>query len=292
MKMKKHLLLGFIMAAALLVLVACGSTAGSGEQTQVSIGVTGADGQYWNLIKEKAQQKGIEIKLIEFSDYTLPNHALANGEVDMNSFQHIAFLSQFNVENGTELVPIGSTVIAPMGLYSDKYTELEEIPDGAKIAIPNDPSNSARALRVLDSAGLLKLKEGVGLYPTVDDIENNPKKLEIVPVVAQQTPRVLPDVAGSLINSGVAGQAGFKLEEALVYDDPYSEQARPYINVFAVRAEERDNEAYQTIVQLYQEEDVAEAVERDSNGGSIVVKIPVKDLQFTLDQLIIEAQGK
>lgn len=289
---KQRLIASLLSIFALCLLAACGSNTSGKEGINISIGVTGADGQYWNLIKEKAEKEGITIKLIEFSDYTLPNHALANGEVDINSFQHLAFLSQFNVENHTEIVPVGSTVIAPMGLYSEKYTRLEEIPADSQIAIPNDPSNTGRALKVLEAAELIELKEGVGLYPTIDDITSNPRNIDIVPVVAQQTPRVLPDVAGSIINSGVAGQAGLTIDDALFYDDPYSEAARPYINVFAVRAEDAQNEAYQTVARLYQEPDVAQAVKEDSNGGSIVVDIPISELQNTLEQLILEAKGK
>lgn len=283
--MKKLLFISLLLVS-LLVLGACGTLQAAGDVEKVKIGVTGSDGEYWNLIKEKALQKGIDIELVEFSDYILPNQALANGEVDMNSFQHLAFLSQFSVEHNLDLVPVGSTVIAPMGLYSEKYSDVSEIPDGSKIAIPNDPVNTGRALKVIAASGLLELKEGVGLYATPDDISDNPKGIEIVPVVAQQTARVLADVAASVINNGIAGQAGLNLEDALFYDDPYSEEARPYLNVFAVKAEDQDNETYQIIAKLYQEPDVIEAVKKDSKGGNLIIDIPAEDLQETLKKLI------
>jgi D-methionine transport system substrate-binding protein len=283
--MKKTIVIG-LLVLVMIFLTACGNLQAASGNVTVKIGVTGSDGEYWNLLKEKALQKGIEIELVEFSDYILPNKALANGEIDMNSFQHLAFLSQFNVEHGLDIVPIGSTVIAPMGLYSYKFTDISEIPNGSQIAIPNDPVNTGRALKVIAAAGLFELKEGIGLYATPDDITKNPKNIEIIPVVAQQTPRVLADVAASVINNGIAGQAGLNLEDALFYDDPYSEEARPYLNVFAVRGEDKDNETYKIITRLYQEEDVVEAVKEDSKGGSLVADIPTKDLQDTLEQLI------
>jgi D-methionine transport system substrate-binding protein len=283
--MKKQFKLTILMVLTVLILAACGGLESSSHSKLVKIGVTGADGVYWDLIIEKAKAKGIEIELVEFSDYVLPNNALANGEIDMNSFQHLAFLSQFNVEHNLNNVPIGSTVIAPMGLYSEKYKDLSEIPNDSKIAIPNDPVNTGRALKVIAATGLLELKEDVGLYATPGDIVSNPKNIEIVPVVAQQTPRVLADVAASVINNGIAGQAGLDLEDALFYDDPNSEEARPYLNVFAVKAEDQDNETYRTIAKIYQEPDVVEAVIEDSKGGNLVIDVSVNNLQATLDQL-------
>ncbi|GAA0352973.1 MetQ/NlpA family ABC transporter substrate-binding protein [Bacillus horti] len=284
--MKTKFLLTVGLLIGVLALSACGNSSASGDTVEVSIGVTGADGQYWDIIKDKAAEEGISIKLIEFQDYTLPNHALANGEVDINSFQHLAFLSQFNAENNTEIVPIGSTIIAPLGLYSEKFTDLAEIPDGAQIAIPDDPANLGRGLKLLAAAGFIELKEEVGLYPTLTDIVSNSKNIDIVPIVAQQTPRVLPDVAASVINSGIAGQAGLYLEDSIFHDDPYSEEARPYINVFAVNAEDKNNEAYKTIARIYQEQEVIDAVHEDTNGGSIVVDIDASELEKNLNELI------
>jgi D-methionine transport system substrate-binding protein len=145
--MKKLLKICLILVTFVFI-AGCGNLQAATDLEKVKIGVTGSDGEYWNLIKEKALLEGIEIELVEFSDYILPNQALANGEVDMNSFQHLAFLSQFSVEHNLNIVPIGSTVIAPMGLYSEKYKELSELPNGSKIAIPNDPVNTGRALKV------------------------------------------------------------------------------------------------------------------------------------------------
>ncbi|MEH7386876.1 MetQ/NlpA family ABC transporter substrate-binding protein [Bacillus sp. JJ1521] len=282
--MKKRLLLFVSMVVFISILAACNVTSGKSNEV-VKIGVTGADGPYWKLIEEKANEKGITIELVEFSDYIQPNNALANGEIDMNSFQHIAFLGPANVENGFTIVPIASTTINPTGIYSEKYKNISDIPEGSQITISNDPANLGRGLLLLEAAGLIELKDGVGIYGTLDDIAKNPKKLEIVPVVSQQTAQALKDVAASLINNGIAGQAGLNFKDSLLYDDPESEQARPYVNVFAVREEDKDNETYKTIAKLYQEADVKEAVIKETNGGSIVVDIPAEDLQKTLKKL-------
>lgn len=277
----KKLIIFLLTIITVVSLAACSSdTSEKGEKSKVvKIGVTGTDGEVWPLIQKKAKAEGIEIELVEFSDYTLPNQALADGDIDINSFQHIAFLSQFNKENNVDLLPIGPTVIAPMGIYSEKIKDINEIEEGARIAIPDDPSNQARALKLLESAGLIKLSADFGLFGDPSKVVENPKNLDIFPIVAQQTPRVLPDVTASVINNGVAGQAGFDpVKDPIFLEDGTSENAIPYVNIFAARAEDKDNETFQRIVELYHEEDVEKAVEIDTNGGSIVIDITKEEL--------------
>lgn len=293
--MNKYIRFSLLALVIISVLSGCSAEGSSeSEKVHVKVGVSGTDDTFWDVLKKKAEAKNIDIELISFSDYTLPNKALANGEVDMNSFQHLAFLSQFNVENKLNIIPIGATVIAPMGLYSEKYTKVADIPDGAQLAIPDDPTNQGRALKLLQSAGLLELKQNVGLYATPEDIQSNPKHLKVVPVVAQQTPRVLSDVAGSVVNSGVATDAGLTLEGALYADDPNTDEAKPYINVFAARAEDKDNATYQAIVDLYHDPEVAAAVKKDSKGANLVVDQTPEELQATLNTLVegVKAQAK
>lgn len=279
--MRKPLLLAIIAILLVSIISGCGKE--SAEDKVVKIGVTGVDGQYWDIIKEKAKKEGINIELVEFSDYTLPNQALADGEIDLNAFQHIAFLNQFKEEHHLDITPIGTTVIAPMGIYSDKYKSPSEIPDGSEIAIPNDPTNQARALLLLQAAGLLELKDDFGLFGDPSGIVSNPKNLKITPVVAQQTPRVLPDVAASVINNGVAGQAGFEpTKDAIFLEDPNNESAKPYINIFAARTEDKDNPTYKRIVEIYHDPEVVEAIKKDTNGGAIVVDIPIEELQAVI----------
>jgi len=278
--MYKKIGLSLIAVLLFALLSACKGETASDEKKVVKIGVTGTDGQVWDIIKEKAAKEGITIELVEFSDYTLPNQALADKEIDLNAFQHIAFLNQFKEEHHLDIVPIRTTVIAPMGIYSEKYKDVSEIPDKAKIAIPDDPSNQARALKLLQSAGLIKLKEDFGLFGDLSGIKENPKKLEIIPMVAQQTPRVLPDVAASVINNGIAGQAGFvPNKDAIFLEDPNDPAAQPYINVFAARAEDKDNQTFKKIVEIYHDPEVVEAIKKDTNGGSVVVDIPIEELE-------------
>src|SRR5699024_6497436 len=193
----------------------------------------------------------IEIELVEFADYTLPNNALAQGDIDMNAFQHIAFLGQYVKESGKDIVPIGSTMLAPMGLYSEKINDIAELKEGDKIAIPDDPSNQARALRLLESGGLIKLADDFGMFGDPSKIVENKLNLEIIPMTAQQTPRVLLDVVGSIINNGIAGQAGFSPnEDPILKEEVNDDSTHPYVNVLATRAEDKDNETYKRIVEL------------------------------------------
>ncbi|HLR10228.1 MAG TPA: MetQ/NlpA family ABC transporter substrate-binding protein [Sporosarcina sp.] len=268
----------------ILLLAACGNK--DGDVKVVKIGVTGTDGDQWNVLEELAKEEGIEIELVEFSDYTLPNNALANGDIDLNSFQHIAFLSQFAKENKLDIVPLGSTVMAPLGIYSEKIEDISELKEGDKVAVPDDPSNLGRSLRLLETAGLITLKEGTGLFGDTTAIEENPKNLDIIPMVAQQTPRVLEDVAVSLINNGIAGQAGFDPAKDPIYlEDGHDENALPYVNVFASRAEDADNETYLKIVELYQSEAVSKAIEEETKGGSLLIDVSNEQLMKTFEEL-------
>ncbi|WP_040226809.1 MetQ/NlpA family ABC transporter substrate-binding protein [Bhargavaea cecembensis] len=284
--MKKFWLLALALVTA-LALAACGNANAVGEKTvKVKIGVNGADGAQWPILKEKAKKEGIDIELVEFADYTLPNNALAQGDIDLNAFQTIAFFAQYVEESGNDLIPIGSTVFAPMGIYSEKIKDISELKKGDKVAIPDDPANQARALVLLESAGLIKLADDFGLFDDPSKISENPIGLDILPMTAQQTPRVLPDVAVSVINNGIAGQAGFSpAEDSIFKEDEADERIQPYINIIAASAEEKDNETYKRIVELYQEDDIAEAIKEDTNGGSILIKLSQDQLDKTFNEL-------
>lgn len=286
MKKFKRLLVLLVV----LFLVACDSTSGktatADDPVLVKIGVNGSDGKQWPILKEKAAKEGIEIELVEFTDYTIPNNALAEGEVDLNAFQHFSFLAQYVNESGNDLYPIGSTVFAPLGLYSEKITNISELKAGDKIAIPDDPSNQARALRLLESAGLITLADDFGLFGDPSKVIDNPLNLEIIPMVAQQTPRVLPDVAGSIINNGIAGQAGFDPANDPIYrESGEDESVYPYINLIAARTEDKDNEVYKKIVELYQEPDIAAAIAEDTNHGSFIIELSDEEIEQLFEEL-------
>lgn len=286
--MKKIWILVIALIAS-LALAACGSGSSEesgGDTVEVKIGVNGADGAQWPILQEKAAKEGIEIELIEFADYTLPNNALAQGDIDLNAFQHIAFLGQYVTESGNDIIPIGSTMFAPMGLYSEKISDVSELKEGDKIAIPDDPSNQARALLLLESAGLITLADDFGMFGDPSKIAENKLNLDILPMTAQQTPRVLPDVDASVINNGVAGQAGFSpKEDAIFVEDETDENVHPYVNIIAARGEDKENETYKRIAELYQEEDIAEAIKEDTNDGSILVELSQDELDKAFEEL-------
>lgn len=200
----------------------------------LKIGTTSYPGaEIMNLIKDDLKAKGIELEIVEMNDYVTPNLALADGDIDVNSFQHLPYLEQFNKDKGLNLVSAGATYICPLGLYSKKYKSLEELPEKAVIAIPNDPTNSGRALLLFHKAGLIELKDPTDLRATTFDIVKNPKNFKFKELEAAQLPRILPDVDAAVINGGYAVNAGFfPTEDSIVLEDKDS----PYINIFAVRA--------------------------------------------------------
>lgn len=277
----KKLLLTAVTALSALTLAACG-----GDEDVVKIGVNGADGAQWPILEEKLAAEGINIELIEFEDYTLPNNALAQGDVDLNAFQHISFLASYVNESGNDLIPLGSTVFAPLGLYSEKIKDVNELKEGDKIAIPDDPSNQARALRLLESAGFIELADDFGLFGDPTKITANKLNLDIIPMTAQQTPHVLPDVAAAIINNGVAGQAGLSPGEDPIYRElGEDDSVFPYVNIIAGRAEDKDNEVYQKIIELYHTEEIEKAISEDTKGGQLMTILSDEDLQNTFEDL-------
>lgn len=277
----KKILLTAITALSAFALAACGD-----DNDVIKIGVNGADGAQWPILEEKLEKEGIDIELVEFADYTLPNNALAQGEVDLNAFQHISFLASYVNESGNELIPLGSTVFAPLGLYSEKITDIKEIQEGDKIAIPDDPSNQARALRLLESAGFIELADDFGLFGDPTKITANKLNLDIIPMTAQQTPQVLPDVVAAIINNGIAGQAGLNPGEDPIYRElAEDESVYPYVNIIAARAEDKDNEVYQKIIELYHTEEIEKAIAEDTNGGQLMTILSDEELQKTFEDL-------
>jgi D-methionine transport system substrate-binding protein len=279
--------LALAITPVIAVLAACGggSASSSGDEQTVRLGVTGAADPHWALFTQKAAAQGIKVKLTDFTDYQLPNQALAQGDIDSNEFQHLAFLAQFNSDHGTDLEPVGATIVVPLSLYSKKHTSVAQFPQGAKIAVPNDSSNEGRALRVLEEAVLFKLNPAAGLSPTPKDITENPKNVQIVPVDAAQTVVSLPDVDGAVINDDYLANAGLKQSDAIFADDPKSDAAKPYINVFAVNAKDIDKPVWAKLVAIYHDPEVEKAVVTDSGGGAVVVNTPVAELRTELADL-------
>lgn len=281
--MKNKTLLATLTLSASLFLAACGntasdssssdsSTAEANEPVKVTLGVVGEVNEPWDYVIEELKEKeNIEVELVKFTDYTTPNNALAEGEIDLSSFQTEIFMDNYNKDHGTELTTIGYTVMAPLGLYSDKITSINELKDGDTIAIPNDVSNEGRALILLQTAGLIKLDTAAGLVPTTEDVIENRLNLQFQTLESNQTARALQDVTASVINGGMAVDAGFIPSEDAVFLEPVTEDSKPYYNVIAALSEDVDNEVFQTIVAYYQSEGTAKVIEESSKGSQFPV---------------------
>lgn len=269
-----------VVASAALLLAGCSSARSA--DAPVRIGVVGASDPYWATYEQAAADAGIDVDIIDFSDYNQPNPALTEGELDLNQFQHIAYLAQYNAASGSDLVPIGTTAIYPLGLYSSKYDNVADIPAGSTIAIPNDTTNQTRALFVLQSAGLVQLKDGGTVLSDVDAVEPS-SKVQVTALEASLTPTSLPDVAAAVINNDFIANAGLKAEDAIAQDDPNDPSALLYANIFAARAADAQNETYTKLVSIYQDtQSVLDGVKEQSGGTAVFLKTPASDLESSL----------
>lgn len=234
----------------------------------LKVGVTaGPHAQILEAVKKVAEKDGLKIQIVEFNDYIQPNVALNQGDIDINSFQHLPYLENIVKDRKYDIVLLAKTITFPMGIYSKKLKTVKDLPYGATIAIPNDPTNGGRALALFEQAGLIKLKPGLGHKATVVDIVDNPKKLKIKELDAAQIPRSLDDLDLAAINTNYAMPAGLVPgKDSLVLEDPNS----PYANILAVRGKDKDNPLYQKFVKAYHSDEVKKFVQ-DEFKGSIVV---------------------
>lgn len=242
---------------------------GAGAATdKIKLGVmAGEEEEIAEVAKKVAAGNGLEIEIITFSDYTIPNEALEQGDLDANAFQHKPYLDSQIAARGYHIVPIGYTLVAPIGFYSTKHKSLADLPEGAVLGIPNDPSNGGRALNLFAANGLIKLKEGKGLAPSVLDIAENPKKFEIKEIDAAQLPKYLPDLDGAVINTNYALGANLDpRKDALVQE---SRIDNPYGNFIAVREGEKDKPIFKKLVSAYQSKEV-ETFINDRFKGAIL----------------------
>ena len=233
----------------------------------VKIGVVGDDQRLWEKAAELAKKDGITLEIKVFTDYNLPNDALADGSIDLNAFQHKAFLDEYNKSKGTNLTPIGMTYLSPIGVYSNKIKDLKELKDGDTVAIPDDATNGGRALIVLQQAGVIKLKDDAGLTPTVKDIAENPKKIKIEELDAASVARSLPDVDAAVINGGLAVDAGLNPRKDTIFVEEMGESIAPYINYVVARPEDKDNELYKKVVSYYQTDEVDKLLQELYKGS-------------------------
>lgn len=250
------------LLAAAFILV--GATAMAGE---LKVGATPVPhAELLNLVKEDLKTEGVDLKVVEFTDYVTPNLALAEGELDANFFQHFPYLEKFSNERGLNLISAGKIHVEPLGVFSQKIKDIKELPNKATIAIPSDPSNGGRALILLHNNGIIKLNDPTNLYVTEFDIVENPKKLRFKPIEAAQLPRVLPDVEAAVINGNYALEAGFSpVEDSLLLEGAES----PYANIIAVKSGDESKEDIQKLLKALQSKKVSDYIGANYKGGVV-----------------------
>lgn len=227
---------------------------GEKEESVIKVGATvGPHAQVVEAVAKQAEQHGLKVQVIEFSDYVTPNAALDDGSIDINSYQHQPFLDSFNQNHGTELVSIGRSILMRMGLYSNKYRTLDALPEKARIAIPNDPTNGGRGLLLLADAGLITLKEGVGYAAMLTDVVDNPKQFEFIEVDAAQLPRTLDDVDAAAITMNYVMSSGLDPQKQSIYLE--STDAPLAVMVIATRKGEETKPEYQQFVEIFQSQE-------------------------------------
>lgn len=269
--------LGTIAVTAGLVFGAVAPTAlaaGEFDGQTVKVGVVGdSDKQLWDFVAEKAKkEEGINVEVVNFTDYNLINGATADGSLDLNAFQHIIFLEQWNKENKGDIVNIGFTIIEPLGIYSEKVKSLDEVAEGAKIAIPNDPTNQGRALLTLEAAGLIEVDDAKGILVSTQDVTKNDKKLVFEELDAAQTARSLKDVDAAVINGNYAADAGLTVKDALYVDIQDKTKIKDeYKNIIATRGADKENPLFKKVVEIYQTDEVAKKIEELSKNSKIPV---------------------
>ncbi|MFN7008513.1 MAG: MetQ/NlpA family ABC transporter substrate-binding protein [Allorhizobium sp.] len=252
-----------IVAAAVAALF----SAGAARAEDIKVGVTaGEHAQIMEKVAEIAAKKGLNIEIIEFSDYVVPNQALSDGDLNANSFQHQPYLDNQIADRGFDIVSVGTTITTPMGVYSKKVKSLDELADGATVAIPNDPTNGGRALLVLASKGLIKVDESKGLKVGPADVTENPKNIEFAELDAAQLPRSLDDVDAAVINTNYALEAGLHpKKDAIAIEGEKS----PYANVIAVRSADKDASWVKTLVESYHDDSIKAFINEEFKGALI-----------------------
>ncbi|MGI6144711.1 MAG: ABC transporter substrate-binding protein [Clostridia bacterium] len=274
--MKKTSLILIALILVLTLITGCGNNTNTADEqgTPTTTLVVGASvtphAEILNVAKEILAEEGIELKVVEFADYVQPNINVESGDLDANYFQHKPYLDQFNKDNNTHLVSVAAIHYEPFGIYAGKTASIDQLADGAIISVPNDGTNEARALYLLEAQGLIKLKEGVGFSATVLDIAENPKNLVIKELEAAQLTLSLPDVDLAVINGNYAIQAGLNAtSDALAIEDKDSEAAQTYANIICVKEGNENDPAIQALCNALKSDKVKEFIENTYEGAVV-----------------------
>lgn len=257
-----------LVAISVLFFIACGKKENDPNLIRVGV-MSGPEYAVAETAKQVAKDKyGLDVELITFNDYIIPNEALNQGELDVNAYQTHPFLNEQIKQRGYKLSAVGNTFVYPIVGYSKKIKSLDELKDGSTIVIPNDPANGGRSLLLLEKQGLIKLTPNVGLFPKLTDVIENPKKLQIIELEGPQLPRVLDDekVTIAVINNNFAGQAGLDATKNGIFIE---DKDSPYVNLIVSRTDNKDEEKVKTFIKAYQSEEVAQKAKDIFKGGAV-----------------------
>lgn len=274
MKLKRRNIVSIAIILSLVIgsaaLTGCGGK--DGDDKTIKVGASPAPhAEILKEVKAELEKDGYKLEIVEFQDYVQPNKALDAGDIDANYFQHKPYMDEFNAKQGTELVSIGAIHYEPLGLYQGEKKSLDDLAEGDKIAVPNDTTNEARALLLLESEGLIKLKKDAGLTATKQDVVENPKKLEIVELEAAIIPRSMSSVAMGVINGNYALSAGIKEETAITFESSDSAAAKTYANIIAVKKGNEDSEKSKALFKAMTSDKIKKFIEK--KYGKAVVPV-------------------
>lgn len=272
--LKKLVIAGLCALSAAAFISGCGSSQkpassaaafAPAEKKEITVGATaGPHAEVVEAAAKEAEKNGLKVNVKEFSDYITPDQALADGDLDIVVYQHKPFMENFNKQHGTHLTAIGKAILMRMGIYSNKVKDVKDLPDGATISIPNDPTNEGRGLQLLEKAGVIKLKDGVGMKATPADVVENPKHIQFKEIEAAQLPRSLDDVDASVITMNYVMSAGLNVKEQGIFLEPKDEPLA--VMVLAVRAQDKDNPTYKKIAEIFHSDAVKKFIADKYNG--------------------------
>lgn len=282
MRLMHRLLMIPILSALAVTTISCGAEHDDGV---IRIGVNDLAEPHWDVYKKKAADQGIRVEFINFTDYNQPNSALAQRRIDLNKFQHVRYLANYNARNNDTLVPVGATEIFPLTLYSRKHKSVAEIPQGGQITLSNNPANQVRPLLSLAAAGLVVLKGGASWDSKLEDVDTAASKVKLTPIDPTLTAQSLSSVDAAFVDDTFARPAGLTKNYTIYTDDPERPELQQYINIFAARAADKDNPTLLKLAALYHDPEVEAAVRAETGYEGIFKTNTPADLQATATEL-------